>query len=52
MRCWSGRVDSTEDYDTLRWHQWVKDLDLNVNPEPFEGEQGFVFNQNTQIKRF
>lgn len=43
MGSWSGRVDSTDDYDTFRWHQWVKELDLNVNHEPFEGEQGFAF---------
>ncbi len=25
---WQGRVDSRENYDALRWHQWIKPLDL------------------------
>ena len=29
MEFWNGRVDSTEDYEAFRWHQWVQLLDLN-----------------------
>lgn len=29
MDIWSGRVDSTENYDAFRWHQWIKPLDLS-----------------------
>ncbi len=43
MGSWSGRVDSEDDYETFRWHQWVQELDLNDNPEPFEGTLGFAF---------
>lgn len=41
--CWKGRVDSTEDYDAFRWHQWIKPLDLNKETERFDGELGFAF---------
>ncbi len=27
---WSGRVDSVEDYDAFRWHQWVEAVDLDA----------------------
>jgi len=38
---WSGRVDSTTDYDAFRWHQWVKYIDLNdENLKPFDGGFG------------
>lgn len=43
MEHWQGRVDSEEDYDSFRWHQWVRPLDLNADPEPYEGPQGFAF---------
>ena len=43
MEHWKGRIDSEEDYDSFRWHQWVKPLDLNGEPEPFQGPQGFAF---------
>ena len=43
MEHWQGRVDSEEDYDSFRWHQWVRSLDLNADPEPYEGPQGFAF---------
>lgn len=26
---WYGRVDSQDNYDAFRWHQWVQPLDLN-----------------------
>ena len=32
---WSGRVDSTSNYDAFRWHQHVKPLNLwdeNIKP--------------------
>lgn len=43
MEDWKGRVDSETDYDSFRWHQWVQDLDLNGENEPFQGPQGFAF---------
>ena len=43
MQDWQGRVDSETDYDAFRWHQWVKPLDLNGEPEPFAGAMGFAF---------
>lgn len=43
MECWKGRVDSETDYDTFRWHQWVRPLDLNEENNPFEGKIGFAF---------
>lgn len=43
MEYWKGRVDSTDDYDTFRWHQWVKPIDLNEYNQKFEGELGFAF---------
>ena len=43
MQHWTGRVDSEDDYDTFRWHQWVQNLDLNADPKPFEGKLGFAF---------
>lgn len=43
MEHWQGRVDSENDYDSFRWHQWVRPLDLNADPQPFEGPQGFAF---------
>ena len=29
MGIWSGRIDDENDYESFRWHQWVKPLDLN-----------------------
>lgn len=43
MEQWQGRVDSTDDYDAFRWHQWVKPIDLNENHAHFDGAQAFVF---------
>lgn len=43
MDFWQGRVDSEDDYDAFRWHQWVQKLDLNEEAESFEGELGFAF---------
>jgi len=28
-KIWSGRIDSLDNYDAFRWHQWIKFLDLN-----------------------
>lgn len=41
---WRGRVDSTENYDAFRWHQWVQPLDL-TGSEPVEltDRLGFAF---------
>jgi len=27
---WSGRVDSSSDYDAFRWHQWIETIDLRA----------------------
>ena len=41
---WEGRIDSTDDFDSFRWHQWVEVLDLNdSNLKAFEGKLGFAF---------
>ncbi|MBQ9061071.1 MAG: arginase family protein [Firmicutes bacterium] len=42
MEHWHGRIDSEEDYDSFRWHQWVRPLDLNGDPQPCQGPQGFA----------
>lgn len=28
MSVWKGRIDSNDNYDAFRWHQWIKPLDL------------------------
>lgn len=43
MEYWNGRVDSMEDYDAFRWHQWVQPLDLNGDLSDFHCEYGFAF---------
>lgn len=43
MDCWKGRVDSREDYDAFRWHQWVQPLDLNEVKEKPACALGFAF---------
>ena len=41
---WDGRIDSESDYDSFRWHQWIKFLDLaNENLEAYQGKLGFAF---------
>lgn len=41
---WQGRVDSDEDFDSFRWHQWIEILDLNgENLKPYKGKSGFAF---------
>jgi len=43
MEYWNGRVDSKDDYDAFRWHQWVQPLDLNSDLKDFQCEYGFAF---------
>ncbi|MBR3784939.1 MAG: formimidoylglutamase [Firmicutes bacterium] len=43
MEHWNGRIDSNDDYDAFRWHQWVEPLDLNELLEGFQCEYGFAF---------
>jgi len=33
MKIWDGRIDSNEDFDAFRWHQWIKPLDLEADQE-------------------
>lgn len=41
---WEGRVDSEDDFDSFRWHQWVDILDLSDSElQPFKGKLGFAF---------
>lgn len=41
---WQGRIDSEDDYDAFRWHQWVKPIDLREdNLDVFKGKLGFAF---------
>lgn len=41
---WQGRVDSEDNYDAFRWHQWIESIDLNdENLNPFSGKLGFAF---------
>lgn len=41
---WEGRVDSEHDFQSFRWHQWTKVIDLaDENLKPFDGKLGFAF---------
>ena len=41
---WQGRIDSEDDFDSFRWHQWVELLDLeDGNLKAFKGKLGFAF---------
>lgn len=41
---WQGRVDSDDNLDAFRWHQWVERIDLGDETlKPFEGELAFAF---------
>ncbi|EYE87843.1 formimidoylglutamase [Fervidicella metallireducens AeB] len=41
---WYGRIDSLDNYDAFRWHQWVKPLDLrDENLIPLKDKLGFAF---------
>lgn len=40
---WKGRIDSKDDYDAFRWHQWVQCINLNnVKKEDFKHKLGIV----------
>ncbi|MEG1256915.1 formimidoylglutamase [Clostridium sp.] len=40
---WQGRIDSYDNYDAFRWHQWVEPLDLKRDDlKPLDGF-GFAF---------
>lgn len=38
---WQGRIDSQENVDAFRWHQWIKPLDLRQPLPEFVGKMGF-----------
>lgn len=41
---WKGRIDSEENFDAFRWHQWMEFIDLNDDKQPvFQGPLGFCF---------
>lgn len=41
---WQGRIDSESNFDAFRWHQWIKELDLNKSDlQLFTGKLGFAF---------
>lgn len=40
---WKGRIDSTEDYDAFRWHQWIQCIDLNKIEKSFTDKLGIAF---------
>lgn len=41
---WQGRIDSDDNYDAFRWHQWVKPIDLNDDTLiPYTCKLGFAF---------
>lgn len=43
MSIWNGRIDSKEDFDAFRFHQWVEKINLNdKNLKPFKGKMGFA----------
>jgi formiminoglutamase len=42
FQVWQGRVDSRENYDAFRWHQWVKLLDLQQILPAFSCKMGFA----------
>lgn len=41
---WQGRIDSVEDFDAFRWHQWVEKIDLRDDTlTPYTGKLAFAF---------
>lgn len=40
---WGGRIDSPDNFDAFRWHQWVRPLDLSEGPEACPGPLGIAF---------
>lgn len=42
MTLWAGRIDSADNYDAFRWHQWIRMLDLSTTPVlAAKGKLGF-----------
>lgn len=40
---WKGRVDSDDNFDAFRWHQWVQCIDLNtIKKEDLDHELGIA----------
>ena len=41
---WQGRIDSTDNYDSFRWHQWVEIVDLydGIKDKKFDKGIGFI----------
>lgn len=43
MTVWTGRIDSTDNFDAFRWHQWMRSLNINdADIVPFDGQLGFA----------
>ena len=41
---WQGRIDSHDDYDAFRWHQWIEPVDLlDESARPFDGALAICF---------
>jgi len=41
---WTGRIDSKDNYDAFRWHQWIKIIDLRDEElTAYEGPMGIAF---------
>lgn len=41
---WHGRVDSVDNFDAFRWHQWVEYIDLRKDDlSPYSNKLGFAF---------
>lgn len=40
---WHGRIDDREDFESFRWHQWVRPLNLETTTEPYRGRFGVGF---------
>jgi formiminoglutamase len=44
MDFWQGRIDSEDNFDAFRWHQWIEIIDLSKENLPrFDGKLGFAF---------
>lgn len=39
---WTGRIDSKDNFDAYRWHQWIQPLDLSKERCSFNGSLGIV----------
>lgn len=41
---WNGRIDSLDDFDAYRWHQWIERIDLiDEKLTPYENKLGIGF---------